>query len=357
MIIENNKIALDQPTYFIADIAANHDGDISRAKDLIYQAAEAGADAAKFQHFNAKTIVSKEGFEKFQDQKSHQSKWGKSVFEVYRNAEVNLSWTPILKETCKKAGISFFTSPYSIELVDEVDPFVPAYKIGSGDITWIEIIKHIASKNKPYILATGASTIEDVSRAVNAALNVNENLALLQCNTNYTASLENFKFIQLNVLKKYAELFPNLILGLSDHTKNHVSTLGAIALGAKVIEKHFTDDDTRQGPDHSFALTPGQWVEMMDRSRELEASLGLPEKNIEDNELESVVVQRRSICAAKNLKKGTVISEEHITMLRPCSKFGLEPYRLSEVLGKKLMRNIALGENINFAALKSTHEN
>ena len=346
MIIENKKIALNKPTYFIADIAANHDGDISRAKDLIYQAAEAGADAAKFQHFNAKTIVSKEGFEKFQDQKSHQSKWKKSVFEVYKNAEVNLSWTPILKETCKKAGISFFTSPYSIELVDEVDPFVPAYKIGSGDITWIEIIKHIASKNKPYILATGASTMEDVSRAVNAALNVNENLALLQCNTNYTASLENFKFIQLNVLKKYAELFPNLILGLSDHTPGHSTVLGAVTLGARIIEKHFTDDNNRIGPDHLFSMNPKSWTEMVLRTRELENSLGNGVKKVENNEKETVVIQRRSLWLNKSLVKGDIIKKDDIDILRPSPQDGIQPYNLNEIVGKKLIKNKNKGENI-----------
>jgi sialic acid synthase SpsE len=346
MIIENKKIALNKPTYFIADIAANHDGDISRAKDLIYQAAEAGADAAKFQHFNAKTIVSKEGFEKFQDQKSHQSKWKKSVFEVYRNAEVNISWTPILKETCKKAGISFFTSPYSIELVDEVDPFVPAYKIGSGDITWIEIIKHIASKNKPYILATGASTMEDVSRAVNAALNVNENLALLQCNTNYTASLENFKFIQLNVLKKYAELFPNLILGLSDHTPGHSTVLGAVTLGARIIEKHFTDDNNRTGPDHLFSMNPKSWSEMVLRTRELENSLGNGVKKVENNEKETVVIQRRSLWLNKSLVKGDIIKKDDIDILRPSPQDGIQPYNLNEIVGKKLIKNKNKGENI-----------
>jgi sialic acid synthase SpsE len=346
MIIENKKIALDQPTYFIADIAANHDGDISRAKDLIYQAAEAGADAAKFQHFNAKTIVSKEGFEKFVDQKSHQSKWKKSVFEVYRNAEVNLSWTPTLKETCKKAGISFFTSPYSLELVDEVDPFVPAYKIGSGDITWIEIIKHIASKKKPYILATGASTMEDVKRAVNAALKINENLALLQCNTNYTASLENFKFIQLNVLKKYAKLFPDLILGLSDHTPGHSTVLGAVTLGARIIEKHFTDNNNRIGPDHLFSMNPKSWSEMVLRTRELENSLGTGIKKVEDNEKETVIVQRRSLWLNKNISKGEIIKKDDIDILRPSTQDGIQPYNLNEIIGKKLNKNKKKGDNI-----------
>ena len=211
MEINKRKIGENEPVYFIADIAANHDGDLNRAKDLIYLAAEAGADAAKFQHFQAETIVSNKGFTDLGANSSHQSSWNKSVFEVYKDASINLDWTDVLKKTCDDAKIDFFTSPYSLDLVDYIDKYVPAYKIGSGDITWIEIIEKIASKNKPYILATGASNIEEVKNAVNSAYKINKNLALLQCNTNYTGSVENFNFINLNVLKSYKKLFPNLI--------------------------------------------------------------------------------------------------------------------------------------------------
>jgi len=149
--INGKQIGCDDPTYFIADVAANHDGDLQRAIALIHLAAEAGADAAKFQHFKAETIVSDVGFRALGKQQSHQSKWKKSVFEVYQDATVDLGWTPHLKEACDKAGIAFFTSAYAPDLVDEVDPYVPAFKIGSGDITWLEIIEYIAKKNKPYI--------------------------------------------------------------------------------------------------------------------------------------------------------------------------------------------------------------
>src|SRR5258705_12708914 len=125
-LIENKIIGTGQPTYFIADIAANHDGDLERAKDLIYLAKEAGADAAKFQHFQAETIVSDHGFRALGGQMSHQASWRKSVFEVYKDASVNLAWTPVLKEACDQAGITFFTSPYAFDLVDHIDPFVPA---------------------------------------------------------------------------------------------------------------------------------------------------------------------------------------------------------------------------------------
>jgi hypothetical protein len=146
--IQGKKIGNDYATYFIADIAANHDGDLKRAKDLIYLAAEAGADAAKFQHFSAKTIVSDYGFKNLGSQQSHQASWKKSVYDIYKNASLDESWTPILKETCDKVGIAFFTSPYSFELVDNVDEYLSAYKVGSGDITWLEIIEYIAKKRK-----------------------------------------------------------------------------------------------------------------------------------------------------------------------------------------------------------------
>jgi len=144
--IAGRKIGRGQPTYFVADIAANHDGELQRAIDLIHLSAEAGADAAKFQHFKADTIVSDLGFKALGGQKSHQAKWKKSVFEVYQDASVDLDWTPHLKKSCDKAGIHFFTSPYAPDLVDAIDPYVPAYKIGSGDITWLEIIEYIAKK-------------------------------------------------------------------------------------------------------------------------------------------------------------------------------------------------------------------
>ena len=195
--VQGRKIGENYPTYFIADIAANHDGDLERAKDLIYSAAEAGADAAKFQHFQAVTIVSDHGFKNLNTQQSHQAKWKDSVFDVYKAASVNLDWTATLKETCKKANIPFFTTPYALDVVDYMDDHVPAYKIGSGDITWLEMIERVASKQKPYFLATGAATTDEVHRAVCAALAINPRFALMQCNTNYTASLENFKYIQL----------------------------------------------------------------------------------------------------------------------------------------------------------------
>lgn len=350
--IQDKKIGRDHPTYFIADIAANHDGDIEHAKELIYMAATAGADAAKFQHFTAETIVSDRGFRNLDGQQSHQANWKKSVFEVYKDASVSLDWTDTLRATCDKAGIAFFTSPYSIFLVDHIDPYVPAYKIGSGDITWIEMVKYIAEKQKPYIMATGASTLDDVHRAVSAGLEINPRLCLMQCNTNYTASLENFKYIQLNVLRVYREMYPDLVLGLSDHTPGHATVLGAVALGARMIEKHFTDDIKRVGPDHAFSMCPNSWREMVDRTRELENALGVGIKQVENNEQETVVLQRRAIRMATQLVSGSILTRKHLTVLRPCPKDGLPPYLMDELIGKKLRRDISVGEHLRWIDLE-----
>ncbi|HLF36318.1 MAG TPA: N-acetylneuraminate synthase family protein, partial [Anaerolineales bacterium] len=245
--IAGRKIGGSHSTYFIADIAANHDGDLERAKQLIRLAAEAGAEAAKFQNFRAPQIVSDFGFRSLSAQASHQAKWKKSVFEVYAEASIPFDWSAELAEECAEAGIHYFSSPYDFEAVDRLEAYFPAIKIGSGDITWIEIVQRIASKRKPVLLATGASTLGDVQRAVEAILAINSDLVLLQCNTNYTASLENFDHIHLNVLKSYGLMWPELVLGLSDHTPGHATVLGAVALGARVVEKHFTDDTRREG--------------------------------------------------------------------------------------------------------------
>ncbi len=166
----------------------------------------------------------------------------------------------------------------------------------------------------------------------------------MQCNTNYTASLQNFKYIQLNVLKTYRKMFPDMVLGLSDHTPGHATVLGAVALGARMIEKHFTDDQNREGPDHAFSMTDKTWQEMVQRTRELEESLGLGLKQVEENEKETVVLQRRAICVKNNVAAGTTLERAYLTVLRPCPPDGLPPYQLTDCIGKKVRRDFNAGE-------------
>ena len=347
--IGDHLIGITFPTYFIADIGANHDGSLERAKRLIRLAKEAGADAAKFQNFQALKIVSDYGFTHMNAQVSHQAKWEKSVSEVYASASVPFEWTPILKEACDEVGIDYFSSPYDFEAIDMLDPYVPAYKIGSGDITWIEACERMASKGKPVLLATGASDIGEVQRAVHAILAINPQLVLMQCNTNYTAEDGNFDNIHLNVLKTYHDMFPDLVLGLSDHTHGHATVLGAVALGARVIEKHFTDDNDRVGPDHPFAMNPETWAAMVRATRQLERAMGAGDKVVADNEQETVVIQRRCLRAAHEINPGVILTREMIDVLRPAAPGAIMPYEIEDVIGLKALERIPAGEELRWS--------
>jgi len=350
--IGKNIISNSNKTYFIADIAANHDGKIERAKKLIYLAAEAGANGAKFQNFFANTIVSDYGFKSLKKKFSHQSKWKKSVFQVYKDAELPLSWTFELKKTCNLAGLDYLTAPYDDTIIEYLNNYVSAWKIGSGDITWHEHIIKIAKTKKPIIIATGASDMNEIENIVKKVKKINNKIVLMQCNTNYTADIKNFKYINLNVLKNFKKKYPNIILGLSDHTPGHETVLGAISLGAKVIEKHFTDSNTRSGPDHFFSMNPKSWREMIISSRKLEESLGSNIKKVEKNEKLTVILQRRSVRANRIIKKGEKIKKKDLCFLRPCPKKSLGPFEYYNVINKKAKKQINLHEVINLQNVK-----
>lgn len=349
--IGERKISIESPTYFIADIAANHDGSLERAKELIWLSKEAGADCAKFQHFVADRIVSDVGFSQGVGQVSHQAKWKRPVHEIYDQYHTRREWTETLVETCREAEIEFMTTPYDVEAVHMFSQIVPAYKVGSGDITFHSLLTEVARQDKPVLLATGAATMEEVEEATDVILNENPALCLMQCNTNYTGDPENFKHVNLNVLQTYAERWPGMPLGLSDHTPGHAAVLGAVALGARVVEKHFTDDNSREGPDHSFAMNPVTWRKMVEATRELEAALGDGTKRIEANEEETVIIQRRALRMTEALPAGSVLRAGDVEALRPCPAGAVPPSRLEEVLGRRLKRDKDRGRELMWADL------
>lgn len=352
--IGSHTIGPNHPTYFIADIAANHDGDLERAKMLIRLAKEAGADAAKFQNFQAPKIVSDYGFKAMNGgQVSHQAAWKKSVFEVYSEASIPLGWTPTLVEECNEVGLDYFTSPYDFESIEALDPYLPAYKIGSGEIDWIESLELMASKGKPVIIATGASNIGEVQKAVHAILKINKQLCLMQCNTNYTASPDNYDHLHLNVLKTYATMFPDVILGLSDHTHAIAPVVGAVALGARVIERHFTDSNDHEGPDHKFAMNPENWARMVEEIRLLERALGSADKFIAANEQDTQVVQRRCLRAARDIKAGETFTREMIDVLRPATPGAIKPDQIPNVIGSKAQTDMPLGKDLRWTDLSA----
>lgn len=349
--IGSHTIGLIHPTYFIADIAANHDGDLERAKMLIHLASQAGADAAKFQNFRAPKIVSDYGFTHMDSQVSHQAAWSKPVFQVYTEASIPFEWTPILKETCDAAHIEFFSAPYDFEAIDMLDQYVQMYKAGSGEIDWIEALERMASKGKPFFVATGASDIGEVQHAVHTILKINPQLVLMQCNTNYTASPKNYDHLHVNVLKTYATMFPNVILGLSDHTHALAPVLAAVTLGARVIERHFTDSNEREGPDHKFAMNPQKWAYMVEETRLLERSLGSPDKFVAENEFETAIIQRRCLRASREILAGEVFSRDMIDVLRPATPGAIKPDEISLVLGKRAVVNLPFGKELRWTDL------
>ena len=197
---------------------------------------------------------------------------------MYDDASIPFEWTPILKEECDKVGIHYFSSPYDDDAIDMLDPYVPAYKAGSGLISWPEAIVRMAQKGKPVLIATGASNLGEVVNAMDKLMAVTDEIVLMQCNTNYTASPDNYDHLHLRVLETYKAMYPDVILGLSDHTHSPAPVVGAVAMGARVIERHFTDSNDREGPDHKFALNPQTWAEMVEQVRLAGAFLRLADE-------------------------------------------------------------------------------
>lgn len=330
-------IGRDFPTFFIAEIGSNFDGSKQKAFDLIGLAADAGADAVKFQHYTAGSLVNPYGFSAMQGNVAHQKEWSRSVFDTYDNASLPVEWTAELAACARNLGIHFFTSPYSFELVDEVDPYLEFYKIGSGDITHLPLIEHICSKQKPVMFGTGAATLIEIQAAIDVASRHGVDAVIMQCNTNYSGDSANREHINLNVLSTFSEKFPDTLLGISDHMTDNDIILAAIAMGARVVERHFTDNTDNPGPDHLFSMDPETWRSMIARSRALEGILGRGEKVIEKNERETVIVQRRSICLKESCERGHVINSDDIEYLRPCPPGAFSPADVSAVLGRALV--------------------
>lgn len=344
--IDGRKIGDNQPVYIIAEIGSNFDGSLERAKHLVDLAIECGADAVKFQSFKTEKIISKEGFEGLK--KGFQAKWKNSVYKVYKNAELPREWHKEISDYCKKKSITFFSAPYDKEAVDLLDELgVPVFKIGSGDITWLEMLKYIAKKGKTIILGTGASTLEEIEEAVKTIKSTGNNkLILLQCVTNYPSTFENANIkAMLEMRKKF-----DCLVGYSDHTSSSIVPLGIVALGGCAIEKHFTDDKTREGADHPFAMDKDDFETMVKNIRLLEKALG-SKKTVYDEERDTVVLQRRCLRASRDIKKGIKITREMIDVLRPAPKDSIYPKYIEKVIGRETKKEVKKGEYFTWKIL------
>lgn len=347
--IGSKYIGEGEPAYIISEAGSNFDGDIERAKKLAKLSKEAGADAYKIQNFTAPKIVSAEGFA---DMKvAFQAKWDKPVVEVYRKAEFPREWIKEVADYCREIGIDFFSSPYDTDAVDELGRLnVPAYKIGSGEIDNVEFLKYVAKTGKPIIIGAGAATMKDIELAVNTIRRAgNEHIILLQCVTNYPSPLIH---ANIKAMVRMREVF-GVEVGYSDHTIGKEGggddplwgitvPLGAVALGGRVIEKHFTDDRTRTGPDHSFAMDPHSFSLMVQGVRAIESALGSGKKAIMPSEKETVIIQRRGVYASRDIKKGERLTMQSVEFLRPA--LSMRPPEIKNIISKKAKKDIAKGK-------------
>lgn len=336
--IGNRFVGKGFPTYIIAEIGANFDKDINKAKRLIDAAKECGADCAKFQTFSTPKIVSEGGFSLMKLEGVHGS-WGRTISEVFKDAEFPREWHQEIADYCKKCGIDFSTSPYDFEAVDICDKLdVPFIKIGSGEITWLEMIEYIAKKGKPVILATGDATMSEIDEAVCVIEKTgNRNLVLLQCITNYPSKIDS---ANVNVLKTYQSAF-DVLTGYSDHSPGPVVALASVVLGGCVIEKHFTLNKADKGPDHPHSMSPVEFQLMVNYVREIERAMGSTRKEVVEEERETVFVQRRGLYAKNQIKAGQILSDNDIDVLRPA--LGIQPKFKKIIVGKTAKVDIEAG--------------
>lgn len=337
--IGNRFIGQGHPTYIIAEIGANFDKNIDKAKKLIDAAKECGADCAKFQTFSTPKIVSEGGFSRMKLEGVHGS-WGRTVSEVFKDAEFPREWHKEISDYCKQVGIDFSTSPYDYEAVDlcmQLD--VPFIKMGSGDITWLEMLTYIAKTGKPLMLATGDATMAEIDEAVRTIeATGNKQLVLMQCITNYPSKIDS---ANVNVLKTYQTAF-DILTGYSDHAPGPVVALASVVLGGCVIEKHFTLNKADKGPDHPHSMNPTEFKLMVDYVREIERAMGSSRKEVVAEEGETVYVQRRCLYAKTNLKASQVITDSDIDVLRPA--LGIAPKFKNIIIGKTCKIDIEAGQ-------------
>lgn len=340
-----NSLFKQNRCFIIAEAGVNHNGDIDIAKQLIDAAYDAGADAVKFQTFKADNLVTKNA-PKANYQK--ETTGSGSQFGMLKNLELSLGNHVLLKNYCEYKGIMFISTPFdfeSVDLLEKVD--VPIYKLSSGDLTNIPLLQYAAKCNKPMIISTGMGNLGEVEMAVEAVKACeNDKIILLHCTSNYPTAYED---VNLNAMITMKNAF-KLTVGYSDHTLGIEIPIAAVAMGAKVIEKHFTLDKNMEGPDHRASLNPQELKIMVKSIRNIEKAFGDGIKRCSVNEENTKMVTRKSIVAARDIKDGESISYNNIAFKRP--ENGLSPAYVKNIIGKKAIYPIKKDEIITFQNIK-----
>ncbi len=344
--LDFEKLTGKSSTYIIAEAGVNHNGDIEKAEKLIDVAKNAGADAVKFQTFNAENLTSKEA-SKVDYQKEEDKDDGQ--YEMLKELELTKKNFEELKDYATEKNITFLSTPFEKRSADILENLgVEAFKIGSGEITNIPLLRHIAKKGKPIILSTGMSDLGEVEEAADVLKQENAEFVLLHCVSNYPTRPDEVNLRAMDTLKQAFDV-PT---GFSDHTTDTHIPVAAVARGARVIEKHFTLDKSLEGPDHKASLRPEELEEMIKEIRETEKALGDGVKKPVEGELQTSKEVRKSIVAGRTLKSGDVITEDKISVKRPA--IGISPKHLEKVLGREAGEDIDEDEIITWGKLDGT---
>ncbi len=333
---------MNDKTYIIAELSANHSNDIKVALETISSAKEAGADAVKLQTYTADTLTLNSKRDDFIIKGG--TLWdGKSLHELYQKAYTPWEWHKELFDYAKEIGIDIFSSPFDKSAVDFLEQFDPcAYKIASFEITDYELIRYTASKKKPIIISTGIATIDEIQDAVDICKKAgNEDIILLKCTSSYPAPLEE---ANLKTIPNLKETF-GVKVGFSDHTLGITAPIVAVTLGATVIEKHFILDKSIDSPDREFSLDKKEFAQMVQAVRETEKLIGKVDYAMSDKKSKSRQFSR-SLYVSKDIKKGEVFTEKNIRSVRP--GFGLHPKYLKKVLGRKAKKDLQFATPLKF---------
>ena len=325
---DQKKVGENNPTYIIAEIGINHQGDVEIAKELIQKASEAGADAVKFQKRSVKRILTKEGLDAPYE---NPNSFGKTYGEHKKALELSESDYAELFAFAKAHNVSFIASGWDEESIDFLDDLgVAFYKMASADLTNFPLLEHTAKKNKPMILSTGMSDLDTVKKAYELVSKYNNQIAILQCTSTYPTSYEE---IHLNVIRSYQKLFPDVVTGYSGHELGIAIPAAAVAMGAKIVERHFTLDRTMKGGDHAASLEPAGFKKMVRDIRNIEKALGSSEKTVQESEIKVFQKLGKSLVTLHDIDPDTIITREMLTTKGPGT--GISPMKLGEVLGKK----------------------
>lgn len=336
IVIGKRKVGEGCPSFIIAEAGSNHNRDFEQAKRLIDVAAEAGADAVKFQTFSADELYSKKTPSMSYLKKNKLLKEGETVWGLLKKLELPREWHKDLAKHCKQKGVIFLSTPFDLKAVDELEAVgMQAYKIASYEITHLPLLKKAAETGKPLILSTGMADLSDIETALEVVYKAgNRDVILLHCAINYPPRFEDLNLRSIHTMK----LAFDVPVGFSDHTMGISADIAAVALGACAIEKHFTTSRTLEGPDHSFAVEPQELTAMVRGIRETEKALGSTIKRRTQAEEEMYRLGRRSLVAGKAIPKGSVIKPAMIAVKRP--GFGIPTKLMDLVVGRRAKINI-----------------